>query len=275
MTIRESKPPNPERPQPRFAPGPLGRGVYLSDLVRWLMEKHEDVRTRTVKEKLCPVLLAERPQLYLVQKSGEATPLPDGQVWSSTESGNLEVLRIVRHREVYRVDGRQVTQRGSEYKTTEYTPKIGQGLDGAVQWLLTYWGNSGTADAIMDNDTRASWLAVSEADARRCWGWRGADEAQPAVDAVAKAADDLPKLPTTWAELVPYHKANPGHAWTVDLKNIVSNEKIRRSNAQHKGVAKAMAAELAVTESMVNQLIAKKDEIGSRVKTANRRTGTR
>lgn len=183
--------PTAKRPQPRFAPGPLGRGVYLSDLVRWLMEKHEDVRTRIVKEKLCPVLLAERPQLYLVHESNEATPLPDGRVWFRSRSGNREVLKYGRTVvESYIVDGRRVVQKGSGRSTTQYTPDIGQGLDGAVQWLQAYWGYSGDADAVMNN--KGVTLCISEADARRLWGWRGADEAAPAVDAVAKP-DDRPQ----------------------------------------------------------------------------------
>ncbi len=96
----------------------------------------------------------------------------------------------------------------------------------------------------------------------------------PAIDAVVKPADSPPKLPTTWAELVRYHKANPGHPWTVGLKNIVAAEKNRRTDALHAGAAKAMAGELGVTVSMLNTLIAKKDEIGSRKTVANRRTGT-
>lgn len=201
--------PTAKREKPRFAPGKFGLCVYLSDLVRWLMEKHEDVRTRMVKEKLCPVLLAERPQLYLVQKSGEATPLPDGLTWFSSGSGNREVLPSKRAR----VIGRENRQ---------YTPTIGQGLDGAVQWLLTYWGYSGNSDAVMDNKgaTLAAYLVISEADARRCWGWRGADEAQPAVDAVAKAEAATPAVdtgaePTEAAEDAPPWLTSKGYnvAW--------------------------------------------------------------
>lgn len=153
---------------------------------------------------------------------------------------------------------------------------LGYGRVGAVAWIRRFWTNEDKPDEVLAAPYMVgSRFAISEADARRLWGWRGADEAAPAVDAVAKAADDLPKSPETWAELVPYHKANPGHAWTVALKYIVFKEKTRRTDASHTSVSKAMAKELGVTVSMLNTLIRERDEIGSRKAVANRRTGTK
>ena len=88
MTIRENKPPNPERPQPRFAPGPLGRGVYLSDLVEWLMEKHEVGRVQAITDFLLPVLEGEnQPVLYGVKPSGVMTQLGEDEHWIANDMG--------------------------------------------------------------------------------------------------------------------------------------------------------------------------------------------
>ena len=179
MTIRDTKPPNPERPQPRFAPGPLGRGVYLADLVRWLMEKHQATRVHVVKEYLCPVMLAQHPQWGWTEESGEVKGLPAIE-WYRSVKGSRQWT-----------GGRLVTQYGRTISDTrQYSDSLGKGLSGAVQWLLTYWACDRNADAVMYlPGSLATKLAVTEADARRCWGWRGADEAQPAVDAVGKPAD--------------------------------------------------------------------------------------
>lgn len=179
-----------ERPQPRFAPGPLGRGVYLSDLVRWLMKKHEATRVQVVKDYLCPVLLKQCPQLGFVQASGDTTPVLEHE-WHQTVSGyrqKFDGWRVLSRRIQYR-DGNLTHVPGDP---PEYTQSIGQGTDGAVKWLQNYWGCARNQDAVMENQrTLASCLAVTEADARRCWGWRSANEAAPAVDAVGKPADKV------------------------------------------------------------------------------------
>lgn len=220
MTIRENKPPNPERPQPRFAPGPLGRGVYLADLVRWLMEKHEATRVHVVKEYLCPVMLEKQPLFGDVKRSGDATPISDGAEWSMTGSGYVEKVSPKSGPSLRTV--RTGANRFRVEHVTVNTDSIGKGVDAAVKWLLDRWGFDRNVDAIMDIDTRASWLAVSEADARRCWGWRGADEAAPAVDAVAKA-DDGPQGATNDAWW---------HAWCAERKaqNTKPDGTLSRSN---------------------------------------------
>lgn len=78
--------------------------------------------------------------------------------------------------------------------------------------------------------------------------------------------------PATWTELLTYHRANEGHEWTPELKTIIAREHARRQG--EKGLAKAMANELGLTVSRLNELIRKKDESSIRKVIANRRTGT-
>lgn len=99
-------------------------------------------------------------------------------------------------------------------------------------------------------------------------------ETVPAVDVVGTSADALPELPTTWAELVQYHKTNPGHLWTVELKRIVATERGRRG--AQPGAAVAMGAELGFKGAeRVNSLVRTKDQHGKRKAIEHQRTGTR
>lgn len=95
----------------------------------------------------------------------------------------------------------------------------------------------------------------------------------PVAD-VAKPVESPPKPPKTWAELVQYHKANPGHWWTVELKNIVATERGRRGDQT--GAAVAMGAELGFKGAeRVNSLVRTKDQHGKRKAIVHQRTGTR
>lgn len=203
--------PTAKRPQPRFAPGPLGRGVYLSDLVRWLMEKHEATRVQVVKEHLCPVMLEKQPLFGDVKRSGDAAPISEGAEWSMTGSGYVENVPPASGRRFRPV--RVSTNRTRVEEITVNTDSIGKGVDAAVKWLLNYWGYDRNADTCMDNDSRASLLAISEADARRCWGWRSVDEAAPAVDAVAKPVDAPPAVDHAGK---PSDTSDAGPAWLTE-----------------------------------------------------------
>ncbi len=79
--------------------------------------------------------------------------------------------------------------------------------------------------------------------------------------------------PATWTELLTYHQANLGHEWPPELKSIIAREHARRQG--EKGLAKAMANELGLTVSRLNELIRNKDESSKRKAIVSRRTGTR
>lgn len=193
---RTSAPGTDQRPQPRIAAGPLGRALYLSDLVRWLMRKHEATRAQVVNEHLCPVLLEHGPALYGVWDSGDTTALSDME-WFRSGSGNCEVQQTERPRMLSRGIGYPVNSRPK-------TPSLGRGLEGAVAWLRGFWGNVNSSDAVTLDDWKravAARMAVSEADARRCWGW-GADA--EAEGAAAEPASVFPLADS--AALVAYRK---------------------------------------------------------------------
>ena len=122
-------------------------------------------------------------------------------------------------------------------------------------------------------DTAASAVDVEAAAATSASNVVPLREAAPSVDVVGKSADALPKPPKTWAELVRYHKANPGHLWTVELKNIVAVERLKRGTRP--GAAVAMGAELGFKGAeRVNSLVRTKDQHGKRQAIRHSRTGT-
>lgn len=213
------------RPLPRISSGPMGRALYLSDLVRWLMRKHEATRVRVVTEHLCPVLAAHAPALYEVRSGGDAALLPDRE-WFQSASGNPEQANAGRRRVIDRGMGRPL-------EPVSMAASLGHGVSGAVRWLQGFWGNPANTDAItLDNwhETPFARLAVSEADARRCWGW--------VPDSVAAAsAEPATAFPlASWAELVTYRSNNTksGRAPSWALGNQIDVGKLelkRRKDA--------------------------------------------
>lgn len=89
--------------------------------------------------------------------------------------------------------------------------------------------------------------------------------AQPAAQVQPlRAVPNAPKEPATWGELVAFRKEHSDAVWTPAQKNIAANEKAARNKRlAAKGVANAMAGELGVTVSRLNELIRNKD-VGSK-----------
>lgn len=227
---RTSAPGTDQRPQPRIAAGPLGRALYLSDLVRWLMRKHEATRAQVVKDHLCPVLVEHSPALYGVWDSGDTKALSDME-WFQSGSGNREVQQTGRPHVLSRGVGHPYTPR-------PMTPSLGRGLEGAAAWLRAYWGSAINSDAItLDNwqHTAAAHLAVSEADARRCWGW-GADVEQGAAMEVEAVA--------------------PAGAWSAE-RLLARQKELKASGVRAYG--KALASESGMKERDIRRLISSLD----------------
>lgn len=258
------------------------RLVQISTVFRWAMSRSDAPTSIALEQALALVAGIPDGALYIVAE-GWPTQFIEGQAVPAFKAYEPVCIPNWHQQTVYPLDerGRLLPLGSQSPRRASSPPPYGHGKPGLMGLMREVWVNEQGGDIekgamFSSRDGAHEYLcrlAVPFPVAHRLWGW--GKVTAPAVDAVGKADDTAPAIPTTWPELVPYHKANPGHTWTVGLKNIVSNEKIRRTNALHKGVAKAMAAELYVTVSLLNQLIAKKDEIGSRGKTANRRTGTR
>lgn len=202
---RTTAPGTDQRPQPRIAVGPLGRALYLSDLVRWLMRKHEATRAQVVKEHLCPVLLEQGPVLYGVGRGGDAKALPDRE-WFKSGDGQQAYLRS--HKGI-----------GHAAVSKPRHSSLGRGMAGSVAWLRWAWSEAPAADSVMEHDqTAGAYLAVSEADARRYWGWKAVAEAEGA------AAESVSVFPLAdWAALVAYRK--------VRKAELVANGKPRQGVA--------------------------------------------
>lgn len=240
---RTSAPGTDQRPQPRIAAGPLGRALYLSDLVRWLMRKHEATRAQVVNEHLCPVLLEHGPALYGVWDSGDATAL-SGMEWFRSGSGNCEVQQTGRPHMLSRGIGYPVNPRPK-------TPSLGHGLEGAVAWLRGFWGNVNNSDAVTLDDWKrsvAARMAVSEADARRCWGWEADAEAEGAA---AEPASVFPLA--DWAALVAYRKANAkgdkGPDWSLGNQIDIGKGELKRrqdAGATESDALNAMGVDLGL-----------------------------
>lgn len=159
MTTNTSNTP---RPQPRISPGPQGRAVYLADVVRGLMLKHEATRAQVVNDHLSPWLdpaaCAGAPAaLYLAKPGGDADVMGGDLEWFSSLSGTRR---------------KGLAQRGGQILQTQ-SKSLGKGAAGAVAWLRACWGNPSRTDAdTLDHPaSRAGLLAVSAADAWRCWAW--------------------------------------------------------------------------------------------------------
>lgn len=145
---------------------------------------------------------------------------------------------------------------------------LGYGRVGAVAWIRRFWTNEDKPDEVMAAPYMVgSRFAISEADARRLWGWRGADEAAPAIDAVAKPADGATKRPTTWTELIPWpDRKVKGFEWPDDLRLIVVLESKRRHDLKHSGVTASMAKEFGCTDRNLRKVISGKGSKDSRGK---------
>ena len=138
-----------------------------------------------------------------------------------------------------------------------------------MRWIQLAWADSRYADATLnDGDAVAAYLAVSEADARACWGWPAVEvspaEAPARNVAVLRVVAPL-QDPETFSELVKFRQANPQAEWPAEHKGILAREadaRGRRPGAR--GVRKGMAAELDVTVTRLNELIRTADEAGKR-----------
>lgn len=149
----------------RIASGAEGKAVRLAVLVRWWMVKEQTVRADAIERFFLPALERMAPQLYFLQPGGFARPFGDIE-WFATSTGAAGPAPGLRWRLGER---RPMAQ------------SLGSGLAGLIAWIRGVWANPRNADAMLDDEAaRAAYLAVSVADARRCWGWGATVEAAQA-----------------------------------------------------------------------------------------------
>lgn len=109
----------------------------------------------------------------------------------------------------------------------------------------------GRDDPMNNPESHAARLAVPMAKAYQWWGY-GQQAAPAGADTEADSEPDV----STWAGLVKFRKAYPSAIWTPEMKVTVRAEKIRRKALPGaKGVAKAMAEELGISEKLLNDKV--------------------
>lgn len=234
------------------------RLVQLSTVFRWFVDRSDAPPSVALEQALLKVADIPTAALYLVQKKGWPATFTEGQALPGFGSAGYVDL------------------------DAPPPPPYGHGIGALVALMRAVWvtaqkgqistGPGWWLDELPGAHEYLCRFAVSFPVAHSLWGW--GHVAAPAVDDAATLADATHAIPTTWAELVPYHKANPGHAWTVGLKNIVATERGRRGTQP--GAAIAMGAELGFKGcERINSLVRTKDQHGKRKTSTNRRTGTK
>lgn len=239
----------------RFSGSPTGRLVRLFDVVRWLMQTPRELPlAAAIDAVVSPFNDGEVPPVYLLDPLSFAKPLLAS--WSDTD-------KYFQSREAL-LEGSPITSAISRLRDALIQPRELSRLVNSVAYPTEYDQISETPFEFMARTASpGAYLAVELSTANRLWGWGRV---------VGPVVDATPLIPGTWPELVRYHGANTGHEWSPALKNIISIEHARRQG--EKGLAKAMAAELGLTVTRLNELIRKKDESSTRKVIANRRTGT-
>lgn len=99
------------------------------------------------------------------------------------------------------------------------------------------WGKlMGTDAMVLDNPSSiACSLAVSEADARRCWGW-----GEDAAGVVASPVSASPFPLTDWPALVAFRAANPGVDWSRGNQIDVALQELERRTSSGKTKSAAL-----------------------------------
>lgn len=291
MTTRKPPPPGaasasnvlPFTPPPSVTPpdgwqlnGPFGfmrakgeRGqpfdlARLGDVLTWYESTHELPRAAALVALIDGLPVALERGCYLLCPSGFAERLPpDFLYWPE---------------HYLRRNQRSVRSHGLDAPEAQPTPLFAEprpepGPHCLVRCITARWTRAKSTTSPHRSTTEnpaggANLLAVPMDMAHQAWGY-GRVERQ-AVDALAVTLT----MPTKWADLVVYHQENPGHDWSVELKNIIAQEEGKRKG--QKGIRTGLAAALGMTLTRLSELIRTKDEFGKKQrKEASRRTGTK
>lgn len=224
----------------RIGPGAGGKAVRLADLVRGLMAKEQTARADAVERFLLPLLKGGALPLYSLRPGGFAQPVSETE-WFATDTARRD-LDCLCWWDYCCGDDEPRYPSGS---------KLGKGVVGAAAWLEAVWADPLNADGAMDDErTPATYLAVSEADARACWGWVPAgEEAQ---------------------EATPSGQAAPG----TDAPEQWTGERLkkRRDELKASGVAKYMkrlSLESGLGDRKIRHLITAEEKAAKHAETAS------
>lgn len=256
-----------------FEAGEGGRLVRLADVLRWLQASREIPR-RDALNLLCEAMPAEvMGGLYWLQPAAFATPVPATHTFGfptaeqiekrkATDRQNALQAGLERERQHGRFDGGWHLQNGRI--SAGYPEPTEPGLPALLKYLRGYWvPNKRNPDPAYDvlDDPRvryATTLAIRLDKAHALWGYGHRVGALQLPDVVSAA-------PATWAELLIFRKMHPGAPWSASQKGILKKEKSRRvALPGATGVAKAMAAELGITVTLVNNHIRAANTPGKR-----------
>lgn len=212
----------------RIGPGAGGKAVRLADLVRRLMAKEQTARADAVERFLLPVLKGGALPLYSLRPGGFAQPVSETE-WFATDTARRD-LDCLCWWDYCRGDDEPRYPSGS---------KLGKGVVGAAAWLEAVWADPLNADAAMDDErTPATYLAVSEADARACWGWMPAgEEAQEATPSGQTTSESEAAEQWTGERLKKRRDelkaSGPKHMKRLSLESGLGDRKIRHLITAH------------------------------------------
>lgn len=220
----------------RIAAGTGGKAVRLAEVVRLLMAREQTVRADAVERCLLPVLDRKVPRLYWLQGGGFAQPLANTE-WFATRTG------APRHvgRRVYSAG----LDRPSQPRASSMAKSLGQGAAGAAEWLRRVWADPQNEDSILDDKQAwAVYLAVSEADARACWGWVPAGEVTQEAAPSGQAMSD-PEAAEQWTgERLKKRRdelktSGPRHMKRLSEESGLGDRKIRHLITAHEAESNA------------------------------------
>lgn len=215
--------------------------VRLADVVRWMMKTkrmHFAIAAQDTHKALAGLTGLE---LYFLTDAGGVAAIPPTHTFNLTDSNSRGGL------------------------PSKLPDGVTPGLSAALFYVGRVWGDGRNSEAFLARkDQAATWLAMPCAKAAQLWGGVVVPNAEATVHelkSVKTASDE----PTTWRELVAFRKKHPRTDWSVEQKRIVKKEKLRRcATPGASGVAKAMALELNITETMVNKRITRSEILGKR-----------
>lgn len=223
--------------------------VLLRVLVRWLMESKKIAFMGAARELHGALQGLAGLRLYVTAESGAA------RVVGAADTFNLLPVqrRIYSH-------GIGLGQRAAPAPAS-LPDGVTPGMPAALHYVGNVWGGGACLESILDDDNNpASRLAMPCDQAAAIWGGV----------ATIVVVESLPLViaePTTWQELTEFRKKSLQPDWTQSQKSIVSTESTIRKNVPgSKGVAIAMAKELGITVSRLNDLIRTAKEFGMREK---------
>lgn len=248
--------------------------VRLSDLVPWLQQRDKQSFSDAVRTVMDAVPGDVMQRLFRMEPGNAATVVPASALFGfrglaelakargmsvaalqadlarrNREHDALELQRLPKPRTRYVIAGSDAASKRHVRLQHEWPQEPGRPA------LLRYLGRVLASPPAVLNDKRAvlAFLAIPRAMAHAlfCWG------IVEGAGTVSGETIDEPAQPSTYAKLKQYHKANPGHAWSQAMRELLAKEEARRKEAGHSGIQTAMGKDFDMSRQAVSAQIGK------------------